>query len=118
MRRVRRYRNTPCRANRQNRARGGIPPSTKARWGWKVRLANWLARYYPVEKMGIKRGSWVRHPKWGIVYVGGTYKGRISLHAMQTGKRLTQRVKVEDCQVLTTATWRIRTAERNVGAFN
>ena len=240
MRRVRRYRNTPCRANRQNRTRGGVPPSTKARWGWKVRLANWLARYYPITtiviediaattkegkrrwntsfsplqvgkewcyaelgmlaelraipahyskplreqagltksknkmsdgwnahcidsfvlassvvtgpskpeqtdilyivplqfhrrqlhrlqcakggirasyggtvSLGLKRGSWVRHPKWGIAYVGGTYKGRISLHAMQTGKRLTQGANVEDCQVLTTAAWRVRTAERN-----
>ncbi len=48
MRRARRYRTTPCRANRQNRARGGIPPSTKARWQWKLRLAGWLARRYPV----------------------------------------------------------------------
>src|SRR6185503_2725693 len=30
MRRLRRYRKTPCRANRKNRARGGIPPSTRA----------------------------------------------------------------------------------------
>jgi hypothetical protein len=48
MRRVRRYRKTPCRANRENRARGGIPPSTKARWQWKLRLARWLARLYPI----------------------------------------------------------------------
>lgn len=235
MRRVRRYRNTPCRANRKNRARGGIPPSTKARWGWKVRLATWMARYYPITtivvediaaatkegkrrwntsfsplqvgkewcyaelgklaelravpahyskplreqagltksknkmsdgwnahcvdsfvlasyvvtgpskpeqttilyivplqfhrrqlhrlqaarggirapyggtmSLGLKRGSWVRHPKWGVAYVGGTYKGRISLHEMQTGKRLTQGAKVGDCQVLCTAAWRIR----------
>jgi hypothetical protein len=235
MRRVRRYRKTPCRANRKNRARGGIPPSTKARWGWKVRLATWLARYYPITtivvedmaattkkgkrrwntsfsplqvgkewcytelgkladlqavpahyskplrdqagltksknklsdgwdahcvdsfvlasyavsgpskpeqktilyltplqfhrrqlhrlkpakggvrsayggtmSLGLKRGSWVRHPKWGIAYVGGTMNGRISLHAMQTGKRLTQGAQVEQCQVLTTAAWRVR----------
>ena len=31
MRRTRRYRNTPCQANRMNRARGSLPPSTKAR---------------------------------------------------------------------------------------
>jgi len=35
---------------------------------------------------GLKRGSWVRHPKWGLAYVGGTLNGRISLHEMQTGK--------------------------------
>lgn len=235
MRRTRRYRKTPCRANRQNRARGGIPPSTRARWGWKLRIARWLARYYPItaiviedvaaitlngkrrwnqsfspiqvgkhwcyaeleqiapvqpvpshytkplrvqsglkksqnktsdrwdahcvdsfvlasyavggpskptsthilylvplrfhrrqlhrlqpEKggrrkpyggtlsLGLKRGMWVRHPKWGITYIGGTTKGRISLHEMQTGKRLTQAANVSDCQPLCTASWRVR----------
>jgi hypothetical protein len=54
MRRVRRYRNTPCRANRANRVRGGIPPSTRARWGWKVRLVRLLARYYPLTKIVIE----------------------------------------------------------------
>jgi len=32
MRRARRFRKTPCRHNRANRARGALPPSTKARW--------------------------------------------------------------------------------------
>jgi hypothetical protein len=235
MRRVRRYRKTPCRANRQNRRRGGIPPSTRARWGWKVRIVRWLARYYPIVRiviedvaavtkpgerrwnesfspltvgkawcyaeleqiapvlplpahytkalrdqagltksrdkvadrwnahcvdsfvlasyavggpsqpgrtcilyltplrfhrrqlhrlqpeqggirkpyggtisLGLKRGSWVRHPKYGIAYVGGTTNGRVSLHAMQTGERLTKAAKVRDCQMLCTASWRIR----------
>jgi hypothetical protein len=57
---------------------------------------------------GLKRGSWVRHPRWGIAYVGGTTNGRISLHEMQTGKRLTQKAKVSDCQFLCTASWRVR----------
>jgi hypothetical protein len=61
---------------------------------------------------GIKRGSWVRHPKYEVAYVGGTMNGRISLHAMQTGKRLTQGAKVEDCRVLCTASWRIRKGVR------
>ena len=235
MRRVRRYRKTPCRANRQNRARGGMPPSSRARWGWKVRIVRWLARYYPIasiviedlaavtkpgqrrwneafsplavgkawcyteletvapvltvaghhtralrnqaglnkshnklsdawdahcvdsfvlasyavggsckpeqtnivylaplrfhrrqlhrlqpEKggmrkpyggtisLGLKRGSWVRHPRWGVVYVGGTLNGRISLHDMRTGKRVTQNARVSDCEVLCTASWRTR----------
>jgi hypothetical protein len=56
MRRLRRGRNTPCRACRPNRLRGQtrIPPSTKARWGWKVRLLGWLARYYPVTDVVIE----------------------------------------------------------------
>ena len=48
MRRSRRNRNTPCRANRLNRSRGGLPPSTKARWQWKLRIARWLAKIYPI----------------------------------------------------------------------
>jgi hypothetical protein len=48
MRRGRRFRQTPCRQPRFNRARGGLPPSTKARWQWKLRLCRWLTRLFPV----------------------------------------------------------------------
>jgi len=235
MRRLRRYRKTPCRANRKNRARGGLPPSTRARWGWKLRLVRWLACYYPISviviedvcavtkpgkqrwnetfsplavgkhwcyeeleqiasvqpipahytkalreqaglrksrnklsdaweahcvdsfvlasyavggpskpsqtgmlyvvplrfhrrhlqrlqperggmrkryggtlSMGIKRGSWVRHARYGLSYVGGTRQGRISLHELRTGRRLCQNAKAEDCRTLCTASWRVR----------
>jgi hypothetical protein len=48
MRRSRRSRKTPCRANRKNRARGCLSPSTKARWQWKLRLATWLTKMFPI----------------------------------------------------------------------
>lgn len=48
MRRARRFRKTPCRQNRINRKRGGLPPSTKARWQAKLRILNFLAKLYPV----------------------------------------------------------------------
>lgn len=48
MRRTRRFRKTPCRADRQNRSRGGIPHSTKARWGWKLRIVEQLVKLYPI----------------------------------------------------------------------
>ncbi len=50
MRRTRRGRNTPCRQPRANRLRKRkkLPPSTKARWQWKLRIAKWLASLYPV----------------------------------------------------------------------
>lgn len=48
MRRARRFRKTPCRPNRKNRARGGLPPSTKARWQWKLRLCRWLSKMFPI----------------------------------------------------------------------
>lgn len=232
MRRGRRNRNTPCRANRRNRSIGRMPPSTKARWGWKLRIATVLAKIFPVthfrvediaahtrggrrwnksfsplqvgkkwfynelrklgslrtnsgwetkelrdqhglpkskNKMstdfsahcvdswvmandevgghtkpdntnvliiepirlhrrqlhrlqfseghirkpyggtrseGFSRGSLVRHTKFGLSYVGGASKGRISLHCVSTGKRLTQSAKPEDTKFLSFNTWR------------
>lgn len=38
--------------------------------------------------MGFVRGSIVTHPKYGECLVGGTSKGRISLHCRRTNKRL------------------------------
>src|SRR5438270_18223 len=234
MRKARRFRKTPCRKNRLNRARGGLAPSTKARWQWKLRLCNWLKRLFPItdfvvedikaitmgrrkwdvsfsplqigkawfyeqlEKLGIvhlrsgwetklmrdelglkktskkmadrwdahcvdswvlarsvaggseipdnqrlfcitplrfhrrqlhrlqpekggvrkpyggtlshglKRGSLVKHVKYGVTYVGGFLKDRISLHCLLTGKRLTQSVKPMDCLFLTYNSWRVQ----------
>lgn len=232
MRRARRFRNTPCRQPRENRACGCLPPSTKARWQWKLRLATWLSKVYPIScfvvedikaktkgqrkwdrsfsplevgkkwfygelanlgkvelkqgwetaelrtqaglkktkkkmdavfaahcvdswvlanwfvgghikpdneklllvtplqlhrrqlhvlqpakggvrrlyggtrSLGWKRGTVVTHPKYGRTYVGGTSNGRISLHALQSGKRLTRDIKPNDCRFVTFATWR------------
>ncbi len=58
--------------------------------------------------MGFKRGAWVRHPKYGVCYVGGTSNERISLHSLQTGKRLCQNAKPQDLTFLCTASWRLR----------
>jgi len=55
---------------------------------------------------GFKRGSWVLHSTLGLSYVGGNRKGRISLHSMETGGRLTQRAKPEDCIFLARCGWR------------
>jgi hypothetical protein len=49
LRRARRFRKTPCRKNRYNRARTPFPPSTKARWQWKLRLCRWLAKLFSIE---------------------------------------------------------------------
>ena len=48
MRTSRRGRKTPCRQNRKNRARGGLVPSVRARWGWKLRVLKWLVGIFPV----------------------------------------------------------------------
>lgn len=54
LRRGRRYRKTPYRANRKNRARGGLPPSTKARWQLKLRVLNWLGSMFPITDVVIE----------------------------------------------------------------
>ncbi|MGY2793363.1 hypothetical protein ACVWVQ_000410 [Thermostichus sp. MS-CIW-36] len=232
MRRLRRYRQTPCRQPRANRARGGLPPSTKARWQWKLCLARWLSKLFPISvfvvedikaktsgqrrwdvsfsplevgkqwfyqqlaglgqvlirsgwetqqmrdalglkktnkktaevfeahcvdawvlansvtgghlqpdnrqmlivvplrfhrrqlhrlqpakggkrlpyggtiSLGLKRGSLVRHPRWGLTFVGGSSGGRLSLHCLRSGKRLTQSAKREDVRYLCFCSWR------------
>lgn len=53
-RRARRYRKTPYRAHRQNRSCGGIPPSTKARWQFKIRVVKALSSMFPISHIGIE----------------------------------------------------------------
>jgi len=235
MRRGRRFRKTPCRKPRWNRKRGGLAPSTKSRWQWKLRICNWLSKIFPItdfvvediaavtkkgkrrwnksfsplevgkkwfyseleklgnvytlkgyetkelrdeyglkksnkklsetfeahgvdswvlanwhvgghilpdnkemlivtplqlhrrqlhalqpakggirrnyggtRSMGFKRGSYVKHPKYNICYVGGTSKARISLHSIADSKRLCQNAKPQDCKHLTYASFRTR----------
>ena len=57
---------------------------------------------------GFKRGSLVRHAKWGLAYVGGLLKDRVSLHHIESGKRLTQNAKLADCRFLTYNIWKFR----------
>jgi hypothetical protein len=52
-----------------------------------------------------RHGSLVRHKELGLCYVGGTRKGRISLHILEHGERLGQNFKVEDCKFLTFSSW-------------
>ena len=233
MRRGRRSRKTPCRQNRMNRSRGSLPPSTKARWQWKLRLVSWLTKMFPItafvvedikavskkgqrkwnssfsplevgkkwfydelkklgdvtirqgietcilrffyglsktkkklaevfsahcvdswvlsndlvgghekpdnerllcvvplqfhrrmlhrmkpskggvralyggtRSMDLKRGTLVKHPKFGLTYVGGASSGKLSLHSLETGKRLNNSVKREDIRVLSFNSWR------------
>ena len=235
MRRARRFRKTPCRTNRMNRARGGLPPSTKARWQWKLRIVAQIARVFPISdvvvedikavtkpgqrrwnasfsplevgkswfydqlkqygkvhlkqghetfemrtqaglkksknkmaevfsahcvdswvlanwlvgghvqpdnermlcvtpiklhrrqlhmlqpasggerkayggtrSLGFKRGSLVEHPKYGLTYVGGNMNGKVSLHAIADGKRVTQKAKLLDIKFRSYNAWRIR----------
>ena len=65
-------------------------------------------RYGGTFSQGIKRGTLVKHPKWGKAYVGGTMDGKLSLHDPQTGKRLTQSAKVADCRLIKVLRWKTR----------
>lgn len=70
---------------------------------------NGVRTYYgSTRSLGFKRGSWVKHPKYGVCYVGGTSKGRISLQSIQNRQILSRIAKPEDCQLLTYASWLIR----------
>lgn len=73
MRRARRFRNTPCRQNRANRLvnKSCIPPSTKARWQWKLRIANWLTKMFPISAFvveDIKARTWKNGRKWNVSF--------------------------------------------------
>lgn len=73
MRRARRFRNTPCRQNRTNRLvnKNRLPPSTKARWQWKLRIVNWLAKMFPISIFvveDIKARTWKNGRKWNVSF--------------------------------------------------
>ena len=52
---------------------------------------NGIRRVYGgTRSLGFKRGSLVKHPKHKLCYVGGSSKGKISLHSLETGNRIYQ----------------------------
>ncbi len=74
------------------------------------------SRYGGTISAGFKRGSIVKHPKYGEAYVGGWQESptkkdpnrkTISLHSLQTGKRLTQNAVPTDCKFLSYNSWRV-----------
>ncbi|GHO80794.1 hypothetical protein KSD_85650 [Ktedonobacter sp. SOSP1-85] len=64
--------------------------------------------YGGTRSLGVKRGTLVKHKKYGLCTVGGVDRKRntISLHEYRTNTRLTQAAKVETCRVLTWLSWR------------
>jgi hypothetical protein len=62
--------------------------------------------YGGTRSMGITRGTLVKNAVHGQCYVGGTSKERVSLHSVDTGKRLTQNAKVSDLLILSKLQWR------------
>lgn len=62
--------------------------------------------YGGTRSMELTRGTLVKHIKYGLTYIGGTLKGRVSLHCIRTGKRVTQGAKISDLEILTRLSWR------------
>jgi hypothetical protein len=58
--------------------------------------------------LGLKKGTLVKHKKLGFCYVGGTMNGRLSLHSIDTGVRLTKHARREDFNVLTRISFRTK----------
>ncbi|GET37300.1 RRXRR domain-containing protein [Microseira wollei] len=73
-------------------------------------------RYGGTISAGFKRGAVVKHPLHGFCYVGGWHQSptkknpdrkTISLHNINSGKRLTQNALPTDCKFLAYNSWRI-----------
>ncbi len=58
--------------------------------------------------LGITRGTVIKHEKYGLVYVGGNSKDRISIHDIQTGKRLARNIKPKETKKLYITKWRVQ----------
>jgi hypothetical protein len=57
---------------------------------------------------GFKKGSIVKHPKHGVCFIGGSSKGRISLHDIKSGIRVCQNAKEKDVKFLSYNAFKIR----------
>ena len=62
--------------------------------------------YGRTRSLGFTRGSIAKHNKFGVTYIGGSSNGRVSLHNLSNGKRLTQKAKIGDIKFLTYNSWR------------
>jgi hypothetical protein len=64
--------------------------------------------YGGTRSLGLKRGTLVRHPTYGLCSVGGfdRKKQTISLHEYRSNRRLTQGGSVKACRTLTWVAWR------------
>jgi len=62
--------------------------------------------YGGTRSLGFKRGSLVYHPKYKLTYIGGTSKGKISLHSIINGKRLCTSAKPKDIKFFSYNIWK------------
>ena len=64
--------------------------------------------YGGTNKGRLKTGTLVAHSRYGLCYTGGATGGRISLHNLETGKRLCQNARIADCRPRSPLAWRFR----------
>lgn len=57
-------------------------------------------RYGGTMSLGFKKGSLIKHKKYGLCYIGGNLKKRLVLHRLEDGIRLCQNAKVDDIKFL------------------
>jgi RRXRR protein len=62
--------------------------------------------YGGTKSVNFKRGSVVNNHKFGLVYVGGTMNGKISLHDIGSGRRLTQKSFCQDNKFFYCNSWK------------
>lgn len=79
MRKARRFHNTPCRQNRMNRSRGSLPPSTKARWQLKLRVAKIITSMMPVSEFVVEDVS--------AITMKGKRRWNASFSPLECGKK-------------------------------
>jgi hypothetical protein len=65
-------------------------------------------RYGGTRSLGLKRGSIVYNIKYGLTYVGGNLKGKLSLHNIGDGKRLCQNANIEETTFVCFNPWKFR----------
>ena len=64
--------------------------------------------YGGTNKGGFKTGTLVAHTRYGLCYTGGAAGDRISLHDLETGRRLCQNARIADCRPRSPLAWRFR----------
>ena len=64
--------------------------------------------YGGTNKGGWKTATLVTHQRYGLCYTGGSSKGKISIHNLETGQRLDQHARIADCRPRAPLAWRFR----------
>jgi hypothetical protein len=85
----------------------GMGLHVHTREGWRPRGGK-RKPYGGTRSLGLKRGTPVTHPTYGVCGVGGfdlKYK-TVSLNAYRTNSRVTKSAKVQDCQIKTWVAFR------------